>query len=468
MITRSLTAEEFGAFSLILSIVGYFLISETIISYWATRHIARGEDLGRTAVLSSAGMAGIGLPAYIVYVFFISQGSGVPFEVLVLGLVLIPVNYVSVTLAGINLGHKPHATSYSMFIFDTIKIVAGAVMILALQWDVFGAIMTILAAFICKIVFQAYVAKPKLKAAFKPSVVVEWIKASWLTIFAHMQNYIQLLDMVLYSVITGSVLGVAYYSAAYVIAKIVSHAGAIAQAIYPKMLANQQFEGVTKNYELLLYFAVPMMAITVIFAEVGLFVLNPLYRDAWPAVILLGAKHFVQTMRVIPLSILSGTERADTESMSFSRLARSNLLKVPLALSVFNVVYISALVVLLTLFDSNADEFELVTWWAAVGLVVDIAISSFICRKAYRIVQFSIRWRRVLKFVLAAGALMGVFYVTSGYLIVYDPNIYRLLPMVTAQMTLCAVTYLGVTYMIDKESRSLFKAVLRGLSRIMK
>ena len=465
MITRSLTPEEFGTYSLILSVVGYFLVAETIISYWAIRHTARGENIGKTAMLSSFGVAGAILPIFAVYVFFISQTSGISFEVLLLGAVLIPANYISMTLTGINTGHKPHAVSYSLFLFDLAKIVVGALTILVLQWDVFGTIMAILAAFICKIIFQTYIAMPKIKAMFQPGIAVKWIKASWLPTFIHLQSYIGLLDMVLYSVITGSVLGVAYYNAAFVIGRIATHAGTIAQAVYPKIIADRLYGGVTKNAELLLYFAIPMMVISIMFAEAGLFVLNPVYIGAWPAVILLAVKNFAHAIRIIPLSILTGTEQADTESMSFSRLAKSNLFKIPLILTVFNIGYIGGLVGFLFLSDPIIDEFETVVWWAAIGLAADIPVTVFVWRKAHHIVQLNVHWKRISKFALGAMSQVGVFHITSGQLINYDLDIYLFLVLAVVQLTLCVAAYLGVTYAIDKDVRSTFRTILSRLGR---
>ena len=52
IVTRRFSPEEFGLWGLIGSIVAYFLISEVTISFWATRHTARGEKVGKTAILS--------------------------------------------------------------------------------------------------------------------------------------------------------------------------------------------------------------------------------------------------------------------------------------------------------------------------------------------------------------------------------------------------------------------------------
>lgn len=438
--------------------VGYFLISEVVISYWATRQVARGEGVGRTGLLSSMGISGIGIPLFAAYMFVISQINGVPFEIVLLGAVLLPVHFVSQTLAGINLGHKPHATSYSLLLFDVLKIAVGAFTILLLQWDIHGAILAILAAFLGKIAFQVYMALPKLKNTVQFYVLSRWIRTSWLPLFHNLPGYIQLLDVVLYSVITGSILGVAYHHAAYAVAKMVRHSGMISQALYPKLLADKKFSEVEKNFDLMLFFAIPMTALSAIFSHAGLFVLNPLYQEAWPAVVLLAIRGFFYAVRAVPSAVVFGAESVDTDdNVSFSRLVRSSLFKLPLAMTVFNAAYIVLLVGLLALSDST-NEFDLVALWAALGLLTDALITGFIWTRARRITKLNMPWMKVLKFLLATMVFVAIFHLTSEYILDYDPNIYRFLPLVVAQVTICIVVYLSITYAVDSDTRSLFKA----------
>ena len=53
MITRSLSPTEFGTWGLITSVIAYLLISESLISYWNVRQIARGDPVGRTSLYSA-------------------------------------------------------------------------------------------------------------------------------------------------------------------------------------------------------------------------------------------------------------------------------------------------------------------------------------------------------------------------------------------------------------------------------
>ena len=54
IITRTLSAEEFGIWNLRMAMVFYITVAEPIISYWATREVARGIKSGKTAMVKGS------------------------------------------------------------------------------------------------------------------------------------------------------------------------------------------------------------------------------------------------------------------------------------------------------------------------------------------------------------------------------------------------------------------------------
>ena len=75
IVTRQLSQDEFGTWGVINGIFVYAVAIHPIITYWATRESARGEDSGRMVFLSSSGFSIIGLGIYLVLAFFISSQS---------------------------------------------------------------------------------------------------------------------------------------------------------------------------------------------------------------------------------------------------------------------------------------------------------------------------------------------------------------------------------------------------------
>ncbi|MFM7797149.1 MAG: hypothetical protein ACKO7N_10340, partial [Candidatus Nitrosotenuis sp.] len=286
IVTRRLSPEEFGIWSIIGSVISYFLTVEPVVSYWSTRQIARGEKVGKTSVYSSLMFSLGSIPLYIILVFFVFQGNQTHYYSMILAVVLLPVSFVSQTISGVNLGHKPHATSYGILAFESLKIPLGLVLVYFLDMGVNGAILTTMGAFLAKIAIQIYFGRDQLHDKFEFQTLKHWIKLSWLPLYSNLSHLIWALDVVVYTIITKSVLGVAYYSVSASIAAIIGNAGLISQAIYPKLLARGSHDIISENFRQLLFFAIPILGITVVFSKPALFALNPVYQDGTLIVII--------------------------------------------------------------------------------------------------------------------------------------------------------------------------------------
>lgn len=466
MITRRLTPEEFGTWSLILSIVGYFLISESLISYWTTRQISRGEEVGKTSILSSTIVSFLAIPIFAVYVFFISESSTVNIEIMLIGAVLLPANFVSQTLTAINLGHKPQVISYSFIVFEVLKIPFGLFLVVIFDFGVLGAIFTLLIAFLGKIILQLYFTRTKLRKKFRFQILRRWMKLSWIPLYGYIPNYVQMIDVVLYSTITGSVLGVAFYYAALTVGALVRHSGAMSQSLYPKLIADGKFEGIKKNLTHVLYFAIPLLGISILFSKPALFALNPAYQDAWLIVIILSFMTFFRVLKTLIVRVLFGIEQIDAEqNPKTSELIKSQLFRIPTIGSIFYITYIVGFVIFLFIFKNQMQDLELVTWWAILGLCFELSLTIFLWIYSTKYVKISFPVKNTLKFIIATLTFALVFLFTSDSIIIYEQSIYKFLPLVFLQLIICIGIYFGITYSIDKETRSLFKSMIKEIKR---
>ena len=71
IVTRRLTPEEFGLWTLIGSMVVYVSIVQPIITYWATRQMARGEEVGKPALATGGVFAIGGFARYSIIAIFV-------------------------------------------------------------------------------------------------------------------------------------------------------------------------------------------------------------------------------------------------------------------------------------------------------------------------------------------------------------------------------------------------------------
>ncbi|MGI0058277.1 MAG: oligosaccharide flippase family protein [Nitrosotalea sp.] len=465
IVTRRLTPEEFGIWSIIGSMISYFLIAEPAISFWTTRQIARGEKVAKTSILSSAIFSLGSIPIYIVLSFYVSQVSNTHFNSMLIATFLLPVSFISQTLSGINLGHKPHATSYGLIVFESLKIPTGLILVYFLSLGVNGAIITTVVAYLGKIVIQAYFAKGELRGKFNLHTLKRWIKLSWLPLYSNIGHILWSLDVVVYSIITKSVLGVAYYTIAVTITSVISSAAMMSQALYPKLLAKGSQEHVKENFSLLMYFAVPLLGVSLIFSKPILFALNPVYQNATIIVIIFSFRTILYVITNTFYQILMGMETIDVENnYNYSSLAKSRIFSIPTMLNIQSGLYICSLVIVVFLFNSNkASQIELVTYWTIISLSLQIPflINSYILVKKQ--IKFSFPYVNTIKYVIATISFALVFFLTSHLVIDYQNNIYNFLPKVILELLICMSVYIAVTFVIDKRTRTLIKSIFGEL-----
>ena len=465
IVTRRLQPEEFGVWSIVGSMIGYFLIAEPIISYWTTRQIARGESVGKTSLFGSI-FFGVGsIPIYLFLIGFVSNLTPEFTNSLILGAILVPVFFVSQTLTGINLGHKPHATNYGIMTFELIKIPFGLIFVFFMDLAITGAILATFLAYVGKLIVQYYYAKEKLAEKFNISYLLNWLKNSWIPLYGNLSHVIWTLDVLLFPIITGSVLGVAFYSASLSIAAIVAHSGMISQALYPKLLAKGGFDHINENFIRLLYFAIPLVGLVIVFSGPGLYALNPKYLVASQIVILLSLRTFFYVLNASFNQILIGMETVDAENDRTShRLVKSKLFFIPTITNIHSILYIAILVSILLFFGTvETDDIEFVNIWAWISFILSVPFAIYAGILVKNTIHFSIPIKEISKYVLGTIILMTIFILTSEFFIKYEIIIYDFLPGVFLEFLICVSSYIGFTYLIDKKTRVLVKAIFNEL-----
>ncbi len=466
IVTRRLTPEEFGTWSLLGTMLAYFLISEKIVSYWTTRQIARDEEIAKTSIFSSITFALGSIPLYLVFAYYVSTTNNANLETMLFGALLLPAFFISQTLMSINLGFRPQVTSYGLLIFEITKIPAALGFVFYFDLGVEGAIVAVVIAYISRIGLQCYFARQKFRTKIELNVLKRWFKLSWVPVYSHITILIFKTDVILYTILTGSVVGLAFYTAAYTVARIIEHSASVTQALYPKLLAKGSPEYIKENYELLMYFSIPLLGLSIIFSKAAVFALNPAYEAASIVVIALAFRSFFLVL-VGPLhQILRGLETVDVETNpKFSNLAKSQLVLVPTVRNIQYVLYLVTLTtVLLVLISNEASELELVTWWAIIAASFEVPFLIYFLLQVRKKVQFSFPYVKTLKYTAAMMAFIIIFFVTSDSLIKYEISIYDFLPGVLIQVAICVGVYLAITYLIDNKIRTLFKAILNELS----
>ena len=466
IVTRRLSPEEFGTWALIGSMISYFLISEGIIHFWTIRQVARGEQVGSTSLVSSGIFSLAAIPFYLLISYFISDRSNLELEPMILATILIPLFFISKILNSINAAHRPQATSYGFLIFEISKIPAALALVYFLGFGLTGAIMAVALAYCIRIATQLYFAKPKLNNKINFSYLIRWIKLSWLSLYSLMPKFIASLDVLIYTLIVGSVIGVAYYGVSLVIANLVLHSQKISLGLYPKLLAKGDYSYIKENFSLLLYFAIPLLGIAIVFSKPALFTLNPVYLEASVIVIILSFKVFFMALSEILRQVLLGIEKVDiNQNAKFSQLLKSKLFYTSTIWTVKSIIYVSLLVpIFWILNDMGTSEIEITTYWAWILLTVEIPFFVYFLFLVKRNIQLSFPYSNVAKYIGATIAFMIVYFFTSEHIITYHESIFDFLPLLISQLFICVGIYLTITYTVDSKTRKLFKLVIKEIS----
>lgn len=459
IVTRQLTPEEFGVWAVIGSMTSYSTAAEPVISYWTTRQVARGKPVGKTSMVSTSMFAGGSIPVYLMSIYLFTSVEPAFFDSMLLGALLVPVLFVEYTLSAVNMGYRPHGVSVAMAAFQATKIPAGLALVFFLGLGLEGAILAVFAAHLVDIVVQLRYARPRLAVRLDFAYLWGWIRQSWMPLYSRIPGVLATLDILLYAMITGSVVGVAYYAAALVAAKTVGRTNQVSQALYPKLLAEGSRDHISQNFTLLMYFAIPLLVLSVLFSRHAMFLLNPEYVVAWAAGALLSVAMFLQVVMNFVRHVLRGIEDVDLEERpSYSALLKSRLFLVATIDNAYYVVYLVALAVSLYIFGGMPEPM-LVVVWASVMLAVSGPFLLYFALLVRRHSPFRPSGS-ILRYVGGAAGMAAVFLVTNDTVAVFDVSIYSYLPGLLSELTICCLTYLGITYVIDRKTRLLFGRVI--------
>jgi len=462
IVTRSLSIDEFGTWGLISGIIIYAMVISPIITYWATREVARGEKTARTAIFSSGGLSIIGLIIYLTAAYFVGIQSDADVNVLLFAGVLIPLLFLDQSSVAINLGHKPQAIGYGFLAFELTKIPFALVFVYFLKFGVEGAILASLVAYIVKISMNVFFAREVLRSNFQKKYLKKWLKLFWLPIYRTLPSVFALSDVVVFSIMTGSVTGVAYYTSARTIGFLVNHVRAFSQAVYPKLLQSEKQEFLQENLIKLFYFAFPLMAFSIAFAKPALFALNPIYQIAAPIVIVISIRTFLTTLNRALYSAHLGMERIDKDLQSISSkdYLKSKLMLIPTIENIKQGVYLGVLALLLYILSSQTEStLDLVFYWVLISLAIEIPVIFYMIYLTKKTFTIKIDKISIFKYLLVSIVVFGVSGIIIEEYWEYKISIFEFLPELLIFGIVSMLGYLAITYLIDKRTKILVKAI---------
>ena len=465
IVTRELTQEEFGSWGLIGGLILYVTILYPITSYWTTREIARGIESGRTAITTTSFFSIIGIIAYILIVYLVGVQTNVEFNVLLLSSILVPVMFFQAVLNAINLGWKPEAIGYGTLSFEISKIPAALIFVYFLQFGIEGAIISVFIAYVVNNVVLTIYARKRLKAKFRIKILKNWLRRSWLPMYRSIFSLVSSSDVVIFSIITGSVFGIAYVAAARSVSQLVRHTQGISKGVYPKLLSGGKKEYLQENFIRVLYFIIPLFALSVVFARPGLFTLNPIYESAAAIVIFFSIRIFLNTITKLFFESLQAVDTTDVkEDSSFKDLIKSKLFLLPTIRLIQFSTYIVILAIGLSILTHNdASQLDLAVYLSIVSMIIEIPVTLYSFVLVKKEFPLNLDYVAIFKYCLIAIGVFGLVYFLMEKFLIYDKSIFQFLPNLLIFVVIGIAFYIGLTYVSDWRTKNLFRAIIKEI-----
>jgi O-antigen/teichoic acid export membrane protein len=467
IVTRNLSEIEYGTWGIIGGIIVYATIIEPIITFWTTREIARNVESGKTAIFSGLMFSCLGLIIYFISALILSNYTEANQEVVFLGIILVPLMIVNKILSSITLGWKPQGVSYGQVVFGIIQIILGALFVMLLQMNTVGVIFAVSISTLGSIIYLVVYNKNKLNGSIKKVFLKKWIKFSWVSLYPNIGQTIMNLDIMVFSIITGSIIGISYWTATMIIVSISSSSQLISRATYSKLLQGGDNSFIQENIRLLIYFTVLFSGITITFAEHGLFLLNPTYASATWIVIIMSICNFFRIITTNLQIFVTGIDKVDMdEKSSTMNYFKSSLINIPTIQLIQSISYIILLViVLLIVISPNNSDLELLVYWAMIGLIIQIPITIYSIFIFQKKIPLENNFKDILKYVFAAVITFSIIYIIMDDAIEFNSEIVNFLPQVLLFIFFSILMFIGITYVIDNKTRILVNTIKTNIKK---
>ena len=462
ILTRSLDPIEYGTWGLIMTIIGYVIIIEPVISYWTTRDVARKNLVGKTAIFSSTMFSCGGIIIYILIAYAFGYSTDANHSALVFASILVPVIFLNRTLMAINFGWKPHVVSYGLLAYGIFQIPFSLLFVFHLDMGVSGIIISTLIANVASMIIYAIYARDIIRPKIKMAYLKKWIKLFWLpTLYPGIYSIMTILDVAVFSLVIGSMTGLAFWIVCLTLPKLIAQAATISRAVYPKLIGEENKNYLSSNITLFFYFLIPLTSLSIIFARPILFALNPIYEQAYLIAVFTSLFTFFAAMSHIFQLFLTGQENVDADQGSrFKDYIKSKLFAVPSILILQYIVYLVILTVIFIIFRDEYSELQLVTYWAITALITSIPFSIYLFSLVKKNFALKLETKLIMKYLGVSIMIFGLIYVISEKFLVYTENVFEFIPQLLLFATIAIVGYLVTTYLLDLRIRKLVSAII--------
>ena len=463
MATRWLDLSAFGTWEVIITLVTFSSYPIGTVAYWATRDVARGRMIGRTALATGALLSALGLLIYFGFSFVTYSRIAASVTPFLLGALLVPLSYWNAAASAIVTGYRPSVYGTSLIFSEVAKVGVAYETLYVLHQGIDGVIVALLAAYLVQSLVSTFMVKNASAEKFDPTEVKRWTKLSWLPALSYLAPQLAVADTYLVALLHGtSVVGA--YQVAFIVASIVTYASGLIFSMYPLLLKGGDIRLPAVSLEFSLLFAIPMAVGCAVLASPILYLFRPEYTIGALGLAILAVMFVFNNISLLLDQTLMGTEKVDAgPTPTFRKLAGSNLLFVPLANIGYGVFYLVTLSLALTFAAASgfSDSADVATW--ALTQLVATLVFMFVKLRRARGVAILRPGVSAVYYLVGAAAMGVVAYFASPVIAVRSVSTLAYGARLVLLVVLGAAVYFGVVYALDSRFREMAASLIRKL-----
>jgi O-antigen/teichoic acid export membrane protein len=479
MVSRRLSEEEFGLWSFFGVWLQYFVIPSTFVNYWVVRYASRGFRVGKTSLILTSILTLASMLVFMVasqYILYSNISLSYLQAVIMVLLLQIPAEYFASNLDAIVTALAPEFTGYGGILLEIVKLSSGFILVNYYRLGLVGALLSYVIAKYFYSLFLFIMFRGSFNGSFDSSLAFKWVKLSWLPAYSIIPGYVRSLETPIITFLirfpdpSTPFRVLAHLKAVSTISSVISYAGMLSSALYPKILSGGSREDVESALKYVLMFAFPMVFGVLAMSETFLSLLRAEYAVSYQALYLGAISVLPSLVAGVLSSAIIGFERVDVmDNVDLRDYLTSKLFTYPSISLALNVLYIFCLYLVFNAVSPFIyDPSMLVSIWILLGLIVNLILCLKFYLDSKRIMGVRFPWANVSKYMLSSVIMFSMLYL-SGFGAVVSREFVEVFKYSLFGVALGAMVY-GITLMaFDVEFRRLIQHSISWFrSRIFK